>query len=98
MRVLFAGRSVYHFSYYRSVLEALRRNGHDLALRFDERWSEGNSEVSLQEFLARHPEVSWRWSETRKDRLREPLFALRELRSYSSYLRRSEQSSYYLDR
>jgi hypothetical protein len=98
MRILFAGRSVYHFSYYRSVLESLRRSGHDLALRFDERWSEGNSEVSLQEFLVRHPEVSWRWSETRKDRLREPLFALRELRSYGSYLRRSEQSSYYLDR
>ena len=98
MRVLVAGRSVYHFSYYRSVLEALRSHGHELELRFDERWSRGNSDVSLQGFLKEHPEVSLQWSKTRKDWLREPLFALRELRSYSSYLRRFEQSAYYLDR
>ena len=98
MRVLVAGRSVYHFSYYRSVLEALRSHGHELELRFDERWSRGNSDVSLQGFLKENPEVSLQWSKTRKDWLREPLFALRELRSYSSYLRRFEQSAYYLDR
>lgn len=98
MRVLFVGRSVYHFSYYRSALEALRRHGHDLELRFDERWSISNSDLSLQGFLKQHPEVLLQWSETRKDRLRKPLFALRELRSYTSYLRRSAQSSYYLDR
>jgi len=98
MRVLVAGRSVYHFSYYRSVLEALRSHGHELELRFDERWSRGNSDVSLQGFLKENPEVSLQWSKTREDWLREPLFALRELRSYSSYLRRFEQSAYYLDR
>ncbi len=98
MRVLFAGRSVFHFTYYRSVLEALRRRGHHLELRFDEEWSSGNSDISLQEFLELHPEVSSRWSERRQDYLREPLFALRELRSYSSYLRRSEQSRFYRDR
>ncbi len=98
MRVLFVGRSVYHFTYYRSLLEALRRRDHDLELRFDERWSSGNSDVSLQEFLEQNSDVVSRWSETRRDRLRAPLFALRELRSYGSYLRRSEQSSYYLDR
>ena len=98
MRVLFAGRSVYHFTYYRSLLEALLRRGHDLELRFDQKWSSGNSDVSLQEFLEHNPEVSSRWSETRQDRLREPLFALRELRNYGSYLRRPDQSSFYLDR
>ena len=98
MRVLVAGRSVYHFSYYRSVLEALRSHGRELELRFDERWSRGNSDVSLQGFLKENPEVSLQWSKTREDWLREPLFALRELRSYSSYLRRFEQSAYYLDR
>ena len=58
MRVLVAGRSVYHFAYYRSVLEALRRHGHELELRFDERWSSGNSDVSLQGFLKENPEIS----------------------------------------
>jgi hypothetical protein len=52
----------------------------------------------LQGFLKENPEVSLQWSKTREDWLREPLFALRELRSYSSYLRRFEQSAYYLDR
>ena len=98
MRVLVAGRSVYHFAYYRSVLEALRRHGHELELRFDERWSSGNSDVSLQGFLKENPEVSLQWSQTREDWLRAPLFAMRELRSYSSYLRRFEQSTYYLNR
>ena len=76
MRVLVAGRSVYHFSYYRSVLEALLSHGHELELRFDERWSRGNSDVSLQGFLKEHPEVSLQWSKTRKDWLREPLLSL----------------------
>ncbi len=98
MRVLFVGRSVYHFTYYQSILEALLADGAELVLRFDQAWSEGKPDVALRDFLARHPEVTRGWSRLRDGRSRGLVLAARELRSYSSYLRRSEQSEFYCAR
>ena len=98
MHVLFVGRSIYHFTYYESVLAALLTQGHKVSIRFDEAWSKGQSDVAVKAFLESHPQVTVQWSQVRVGRTRRPIFAMRELRSYSSYLQRPDQSDFYRQR
>src|SRR3954471_20536457 len=89
-RVLFVGRSIGHFSYYESVLTGLLDGHADVELLLDRHWSEkwiqGIDTRALDEFRAERPELKVEWLLRRSDKWRNILFALRELRSYRSYL------------
>lgn len=101
MKVLFAGRSVYHFTYYESLIRRLSADGHSVEMVYDEKWSHGQSDESLRKCLGEHENLSMSWGLRRSDKYRRLIFGTRELRSYSNYLRRTlngEQSSFYLKR
>lgn len=101
-RVLFVGRSIGHFSYYDSVLKGLLDRGAEVELLLDRHWSEkwiqGIDTRAMDEFRAEHPELKVDWLLRRSDRWRNTLFALRELRSYRSYLVRRETTPFYIKR
>ncbi|MBI5578637.1 MAG: hypothetical protein HY895_05735 [Deltaproteobacteria bacterium] len=98
LRVLFAGRSVYHFSYFESIVRALIDRGHAVTVLFDEGWSKNQSDDALRCALRDLPELQFDWSRRRSDKWRKILFGSRELRTVSSYLRRPEQSDFYIKR
>jgi hypothetical protein len=98
MRILFVGRSVYHFTYYESVIRALYDAGHALTLLFDEGWSKNQPDAALRRARRDLPAMEVAWLRRRADRWRQGLFGARELRSVSSYLRRPGQSDFYLKR
>jgi hypothetical protein len=97
VKILFAGRSVYHFSYYDSILRQLYQKGHSLELLFDKGWSKQQPDEALQQFLS-ETGLNFEWGIRRKDIWRTPIFGVRELRSYAGYLSRKGQSEYYLNR
>lgn len=99
MHILFVGRSVYHYTYYESIIRALYTRGHRITLLFDEEWSKNQSNAALQAARQSMPGVEFGWSARRTAHERRgPVFTRRELRSVASYLRRPEQSSFYLQR
>jgi hypothetical protein len=98
MRVLYAMRSVGHFSYHETVIRHLCKNGDSVEVLFDRGWSQGCSNMAAQACLADTPGLKLGWLSPRRDRWRRPLFAARELLSYSSYLNRKDQSEFYLKR
>lgn len=99
MKVLFSGRSVFHFSYYESLVNALTIRGHQVDMLFDEGWSRNQPDLALKSFVERKQDhFSWRWGALRQDSLRNLIFGMREFRSYASYLRRPDQSEFYLKR
>jgi len=98
--ILFLGRSVYHFSYYESILSTLI-NKYDINLKilFDKQWSENQPKESLKSFETNYKEnISIEWSIRRKDIFRNFVFVLRELTTFSSYLSRKDQSYFYARR
>jgi hypothetical protein len=101
-RVLFVGRTLEHFSYYSTVIAALLARGAHVELLLDEEWSKHSKpsdHAALAEFREDHPDLLVDWLVRRSDRWRETIFALRELRSYRSYLvRRPRPTSYYVER
>jgi hypothetical protein len=101
MNVLFVGRSVYHFTYYESLVRQLCAAGHSVEMIYDEKWSHGQSDESLKKCINEHDNLALSWGLRRSDKYRRLLFAARELRSYSSYLHRTlsdAQSEFYLKR
>lgn len=100
VRVLFVARSMDHISYYQSILEALLERGASLDLVFDREWSRfaTSGKAVVEELACEHPALTAGWLSRRNDRLRAFLFALRELRSYRSYLVRRQTTQYYIDR
>jgi hypothetical protein len=99
VKILFVARSVFHFSYYESIIRSLLVRGHNVEVIFDEAWSDNQSDVALKSFVATQQDrFSYRWGSRRQDSIRNLLFGMRELRSYASYLRRPEQSDFYLKR
>lgn len=98
MRVVFAGRSVAHFSYFQSIVESLCRRGHKVFMLFDREWSRNYPDDALRNFEREHPKLVTGWIHRRRGAWRPVLFQLRELRSYASYLARPDQSMYYLKR
>lgn len=98
-KILFVGRSVFHFSYYESLIRSLCDRGHRVEALFDEKWSCNQPDTALKKFCAEgYKGFSWGWGVCRNDLMRNPLFGLRELRSYISYMLRPEQSDFYLNR
>lgn len=100
-RILIVGRSIAHISYFESVVTALQARGADVELLFDEAWSKSWStgeKNRLDELREENPDIKLGWSVRRSDRWREALFAVRELRSYRSYLTRAETTKFYIDR
>lgn len=99
MKILFAARSVYHFSYYESLVRAMCDKEHEVKILFDKKWSESQPDAALKEFGAvGYKGFAWAWGVRRGGVGRQLLFGLRELRSYASYLLRPDQSEFYLDR
>ena len=99
--MLFICRSIANLSYYDSILAALLRRGAEVEIAFDYGWSKkwrGGDMAAVKEFRQAHPGLKTSWSLRRTDRHRARLFALRELRSYRSYLVRRETTGYYVDR
>lgn len=101
-RVLFVGRAAAHFSYYETMLAALMERGADVELAIDRGWS-GKLETPLAhapiaDFVRGHPALKVGWLTRRADAWRNPIFALRELRAYRSYLVRPEKTDFYVRR
>ncbi len=99
--MLFIARSVAHFSYFDSVLAGLLTRGAEVEIAFDTGWSKKWRRTDMravEEFRKEHPELITSWSVRRSDRHRDRIFALRELRSYRSYLTRRETTPYYVER
>ena len=100
-RVLFISRTIAHFSYYDSILAALLARGADVEIDFDTGWSKKwrqTDMTAVKEFQKLHPGLRTGWSVRRADARRDRVFALRELRSYRSYLTRAETTPYYVER
>lgn len=99
MKILYVLRSTAHFSYHESIVRALCNNGHSLHLLFDQGWSNNAKPLdSVLQRLGRNHRLSAGWAIRRSDRWRGPLFAIREISSYTSYLSRTDQSAYYTER
>ena len=100
-KVLFLSRSIAHFSYYDSVIAGLLDRGAEVVLALDEEWSRnwsGGKDQAIREFMEKHPQLVTSWSVRRSDKHREAIFALRELRSYRSYLLRTDTTPFYVER
>ncbi len=99
-RVLFVGRSIGHFSYYQSILESLLAKGASVELVFDQQWSRSSvaDQRVIDDFARKHSSLVVGWLPRRSDAMREFVFALRELRSFRSYLTRPETTEFYVKR
>lgn len=91
-------RSIAHFPYQKSTLEALVAKGHQVQLCFDKHWSKDRNQAHVDEWILKHGQKPFQWYRPRNDRWRALIFPLRELRSYANYLKRSEQSDFYTAR
>lgn len=98
MKVLYVIRSVAHFSYHESIIRHLCARSNKVHVLFDRRTSRHYPYDPVRHFLAVESRATADWSIRRKDIWRRPLFASREVLSYSSYLTRKDQSDYYLKR
>ena len=99
-RVIYAIRSIAHFSYHESTVNALLAAKVDLLLVFDEFWSNYGtpSTVAFDRWRAEHPKVSCEYFPGRKGIFRKPIMFLREVRSYSSYCTRGNDATFYRNR
>ncbi|MBI4698081.1 MAG: putative sugar O-methyltransferase [Nitrospirae bacterium] len=97
MKILFVGRSVYHFTYYESIIRHLHNNGNKVKLIFDKEWSKDQPDHALKRFLE-ETGVFCGWALRRNDKWRKYIFASRELLSFSNYVTREGQSEFYLRR
>lgn len=101
LKILFVGRSAAHISYFESVIAALQARGANVELLLDEAWSKSWStgrRSRLDELREECPDLKIGWGLRRSDNWREFLFAMRELRSYRSYLTRYQTTEFYVNR
>lgn len=87
-RILFALRSVEHYPYVRSIVEALTRRGHIVHVIFDKRWSQGGQVRGLTYGWAKYSEEKWR----------KIIFYAQDILSWRRYFKVWGQSSFYRDR
>jgi hypothetical protein len=99
-KVLYAIRSKAFFSYQESAIDALREEGAEVILAFDEFWSNngGHSHIAFERWIAKHPDVKWVYFPIRKNIWRPILMFARELRSYNNYCNRSSEFEFYRNR
>jgi hypothetical protein len=95
MNILFFIRTIYQFSYVKSIVNALDDGANQITLLFDPKWSAKYSRNVVEDFLLHSKNARMKWALQRRGVLRYFIFNLRELRSYAGYLRRPEQSTYY---
>lgn len=98
-RVLFVMRSVSHFSYHQSTVRSLLTRGAHVQIAIDPKWSAGRSSQFVESWILANKMAPFEWAPLRREGWRRRLiFPLREIRTYASYLRRPEQSAFYLNR
>ena len=99
-RVVYAIRSIAHFSYHESSINALLAAKIDLHLAADEYWSNYGqpSTIAFDAWRETHPKVPVEYYPCRKGIMRKPIMFLRELRSYSSYCNRGDSLEFYRNR
>lgn len=98
MKIHVSSRSISHFSYFNSIVRALIKRGHSVSVSFDTRWSKNADPRHVKMFAKKHPQFTWGFAPARKGANRKEMTEYRELLNYCSYLRRPEQSRFYLDR
>jgi hypothetical protein len=98
MNILFAVRSWSHWSSISSIVDILDSYGHKVTLLFDREWNRYFTDETVVKYLNNSQNVTRSYMVTGEDKHRERSFLFRELRSYSSYAKRRDQSSYYLKR
>lgn len=98
MKILFAGRSIAHFTYYDTIIRALHDRGHSVVLLYDREWSGKADDSALRAAVDELENLTFEWSVRRTDQWRKWLTGARELRSYGNYARRKGQSEFYLQR
>jgi hypothetical protein len=99
IRVLYLMRSVSHFSYHQSTVRALLNRGAHVQIAIDPKWSKGRSCQFVESWIAATKMPPFEWAPLRREGWKRNLiFPLREVRTYASYLRRPEQSAFYLNR
>ena len=96
--ILFIGQSTKQFSYYETSIRELVVRGHIVVLRYDIVFSRGTIYPALQNFLIESNATKFKWMSKAGLFARYISYFSRELRSYSWYLSRSDQSQYYTDR
>jgi hypothetical protein len=98
LKILFVIRSLAHFSYISTIVDALARSDNRIFLYFDSKWSKSHSLNLVKSFTNDSNNIELGWALQRSDVWRSFVFFTRELRSYTSYLKRVNQSQYYLIR
>ncbi len=97
-RIVVFLRSISHFSYIQSTLEALLHHGVSLQLVFDAEASAGHSTEFVKTWERQHGLSHFIYAKRHKMGWRRYLHVIRELASYGSFLRRREQSEFFLRR
>ncbi|MBI4114621.1 MAG: hypothetical protein HY445_02140 [Candidatus Niyogibacteria bacterium] len=95
MKILFVIQRAAQFHYYRSIVEAFSRRGHDVRMFFDKRRSRDVNLSRFEKVKKEIPRFSYDAVESRKDFWRYILFPAREIRSYRNYLFMDAQSDFY---
>jgi hypothetical protein len=98
MKVTFVMRTVAHFPYHEPTIRHLCARGHNVEVLYDRELSDGDSDHAARALAAETTGLEFGWSIRRRGFWRGPLFAARELLSYSSYLNRRNQAEFYLKR
>jgi hypothetical protein len=98
MRILYVLRGEGYFSYHDTVIHHLCAEGHQVKILFDEEHGRVKLDPVIQASMDQFANLSRGEIVRRSDYWRRILYASRELRSYSSYLNRPEQSAFYSDR
>ena len=99
-KILFVGRSIYHFSYYCSILDELAENSNIcLTIMFSKKWSKDCPADAFNKFKARNPHVKIEWiPEVKNIKLNNFVLGFREIKTYLSYCTRTGQSLFYRKR
>jgi hypothetical protein len=96
MKILVALESTARWAYHESTIEALCRDGHSVRVLFGREATVSPFDRVLERLAEqRGVDVELGWLRRRSDRWGRVALAARALRSYSSYLRDTEQSAYY---
>lgn len=98
MRIVYIIRSLSHLPYHESILRDLCKRSHCVDLLVDEGWSKNGTTEAISSLLGELPTLTLGWSLRRHDFWEGFLSVTREWRTYASYVRRCDQSTFYRDR
>jgi hypothetical protein len=98
LRVLHVSKSAAEFSYHESLIRQLCARGHAVHALFDRGYSEQRSDRAVRTFAEQTGGFSTGWAIRPGSWQRRAATALHEMATLSSYLQRTEQSPFYLER